>query len=121
MCHFNSRSDNLINTNHPAYHFTFPLCVYANMLILVLTLPPSLQTLYLSLILSLCRSSSYLSSPLSPSHIKMHGNLFHLSLIAIKSSANIVVSLKGLNIILILVTFRLFLVSHSLTLTTFSG
>jgi len=58
MCHCDSGSDILIDTIHSAYHFTFLLCIYANMLIFVLTLPPSLQTLCLSLILSLCLSSS---------------------------------------------------------------
>ncbi len=47
------RNGHLIDTIHPAYHVTFPLCVYANVLIFVPTLPPSLQTLCLSFILSL--------------------------------------------------------------------
>jgi hypothetical protein len=54
MCHGNSRSNDLINIFHPAYRFAFSLCVYANMLIFVLMLPPYPQTLCLSLILSLC-------------------------------------------------------------------
>ncbi len=59
---------------------------FCYVVIFVLTLSPFLQTLCLSLILSLGLSSSQLSSRLSPSHIKMHGNLFSLSLIAIKLS-----------------------------------
>ncbi len=78
-CCCDYRSDILIGIIHRAYCFAFQLYVYANMLIFVPMLPPSLQILCLSLILSLC-----LSFPLSPSHIKMHGNLFCLSLIAIK-------------------------------------
>ncbi len=97
MYHCNCGSDILIDIIHPPYHFAFLLCVYADMLIFVPTLPPSPQTLCLSHTHSLSVSLS----PLSSSHIKTHGNLFCLSLIAIKSSdkPNTVVSLKGLNTI----------------------
>jgi hypothetical protein len=82
MCHCDSRVDNLIDIIHAAYRFAFLLCVYANMLIFVPMLLPSPQMLCLSLIIAL----SLVVSSLSPSHIKMHGNLFSFSLIAIKSS-----------------------------------
>jgi hypothetical protein len=49
----NSGSDILIDTIHPAYHFAFQLCVYANLLIFVQILSPSLQMLCLSHTLSL--------------------------------------------------------------------
>ena len=74
MCWCNCGSNILINIIHPVYRFAFLLCVYANMLIFVLPLPPSLQMICLSLIL--CLSSSQLSPPISLSHIKTHGNLF---------------------------------------------
>ncbi len=48
-----NRNDHPINTIHPAYHITFPLCVYANVLIFVPMLPPFLPTICLLLILSL--------------------------------------------------------------------
>jgi hypothetical protein len=37
-----NKNDHLIDTIHPAYHITFPLSVYANVLIFVPTLLPSL-------------------------------------------------------------------------------
>ncbi len=49
-------NSHLINTIHPVYHITFPLCVYANVLIFVPMLSPSPQMLCLSLTLSLCLS-----------------------------------------------------------------
>jgi len=51
--HCDCGSDILIDIIHPAYHFAFPLCVYASLLIFVPTPSPSLQTLCLSLCLSL--------------------------------------------------------------------
>ncbi len=56
MCRCDCRSYNLIDIIHSAYRFAFMLCVYANMLIFVLTLSPSPQMLCLSHILSLCLS-----------------------------------------------------------------
>ncbi len=73
-----NRNGHLIDTIHPVYHITFPLCVYAIVLIFVLTLSPSPQMLCLSHTLSLCLSVSLLSCPLFLSHIKMHSNLFSL-------------------------------------------
>jgi hypothetical protein len=54
-------NDHLIDTTHPT---AFPLSVYANVLILELTLPPSLQMFCLSLILSLSLSLLVSSLPL---------------------------------------------------------
>ncbi len=59
MCHCDSRIDNLIDIIHTAYHFAFPLCVYANMLIFVPILLPSPQMLCLSLIISLSLEGLY--------------------------------------------------------------
>ncbi len=82
MCRCNCRKDILIDIIYPAYRFAFLLSVYANMLIFVLMLPPSPQILYLS------HTHTLSSLSLSFSHIKTHGNLFHLSLITIKSADN---------------------------------
>ena len=86
-----NRNGHLINTIHPVYHITFPLCVYGNVLIFVPILSPSPQTLCLShtiSLLSLSLRELALFSSFSITH-KTYCNLFwvfsELSLITIKS------------------------------------